>query len=75
MQVQKSKGSIRRDSFNPVIEIIVESARSYTISLTAFKVITFVAHGGGNGDAFHPKIYGVTLFLQNTPPSTIFICG
>ena len=64
-QLQPSHRAHRRIS--PLVE--------YTISLAAFKVVALVAHGGGSGkgDAFHPKIYGVTLFLQNTPPSTIFI--
>ena len=61
-------GSTSRDSFNPVIKIIVESSALYTISLTAFKVVVLVdlGDGGGDGDSFHPKVYEVTLLLQNT---------
>lgn len=68
VQVQKVSGrfgGLNKRRFNSVIEIIVESAALYSISLLAFTVISYIDWGNGEDDPLHPQVFGMTLCVQN----------
>jgi hypothetical protein len=67
MHVQKASagfGGINKRRISSVIEIIVESAALYSVSLIAFAVISFIDWGNDENDP-HPQVFGMTLCMQN----------
>ncbi|KIK02157.1 hypothetical protein K443DRAFT_131981 [Laccaria amethystina LaAM-08-1] len=67
MHVQKASagfGGINKRRINSVIEIIVESAALYSVSLIAFAVISFIDWGNDENDP-HPQVFGMTLCMRN----------